>query len=109
MITEESIEKYDIVDVLIDHDYLLNPCQLTEFTKHIVVYIAGFIVYFLNKRIDCTECLALRECEEVSVMTLISQKSRGGLKHPSKLVIDLCLTTERYLKCQIEVDGEISI
>lgn len=40
-----------------DHDYLFNPSQLTEYTRHVIKYIGGFIVHKLNKILKCNLCL----------------------------------------------------
>lgn len=39
-----------------DHDYLPDP--LSEFSKHIMAYIAGYVVHSLKKNIMCVECIS---------------------------------------------------
>lgn len=72
-----------------DHDYLTDPTILTEFSKHIITYIAGFIVSKLNKELHCEECVSAIVCT-TKYVSLQLKKDKGGLYYPNKDVIKIC-------------------
>ncbi|KAJ3661546.1 hypothetical protein Zmor_005937 [Zophobas morio] len=83
-----------------DHDYLLKLGDLTEASSYIITYIAGYVVFYLQKRICCEECLnsLVSVTRDLDIFALIKVKDRGGLQYPSKDVIDVCSRAERILK-----------
>ncbi|KAL4718703.1 hypothetical protein ACJJTC_011322, partial [Scirpophaga incertulas] len=72
-----------------DHDYLSDPSILTEFSKHIIIYIAGFIVSKLKKELHCEECISVIICN-TKYVSLQLKKDRGGLCYPAVDVIKIC-------------------
>lgn len=84
-------------EVLNEHDYIFNPTRLTEFSIHVVKYIAGFVVFKLNQKLKCIECVqALEGAYCASLLT--AYKSRGYLKFASDSVIKICLAAEQELR-----------
>lgn len=81
-----------------DHDYLADPTRLTEFARHVIVYIAGFVVKALEGQLKCEQCLASLISTEKLKNTLQFRKDKGGLHYPSKGVIQLCEIAEKVYK-----------
>jgi len=54
---EENIK--DVNNFIHDHDYLCNPnsYNFSNFTKEIIIYIAGFVVHKLSSTVHCQTCL----------------------------------------------------
>lgn len=72
-----------------DHDYLTDPSILTEFSKHIIVYIAGFVVSKQKKELQCEDCVsAIISNNKYASLQL--KKDKGGLYYPSKDVVKIC-------------------
>lgn len=103
-----DIEVEDENNSLMDHDYSFNPNVITEYARQVVHYIAGFVVYFLNKRIYCEECLQLLE-DENEINSLVRYKSRGGLKYPSAIVFKLCLESEKIIRSEMNCSEKLSV
>lgn len=76
-----------------DHDYIADPTRLTEFTRCVIIYIAGFVVKHLKNQLKCNDCLSLLTAEK-DVHSLQYKKDKGGLHYPSKSVIKLCEIAE---------------
>jgi hypothetical protein len=54
----ETNEKIELEQKLADHDYILdNNTTLTDYSNHVIIFIAGFIVDFLIERMKCETCL----------------------------------------------------
>lgn len=107
---EDNFISYLDPPELHDHDYLFNPGQLTEFKEQAVKYIAGFIVFFLTKRLKCAECLnIIEDVDHNDNCNLISLKSRGRLKHPSQKVFKICLEAEKQIRLEIHRSSETKI
>lgn len=72
-----------------DHDYLKNIHSSTEFSLNVIVYIAGYIVHKIQKKINCIHCLKvlLTTPKEDTYHALIQIKSRGYLIYPSADVV----------------------
>jgi len=101
---EENIKEVD--DFINDHDYLCNQnnYNFSNFTREIIIYIAGFVVHKLSSTIQCQTCLQSL-CsinKELFCNSLIAIKNRGGdkggLHYPSDDVIRICLQTEKVMK-----------
>lgn len=90
----DSFNEYSFLE---DHDYLLNPISLNIYCKKIVEYIAGFIVFRLQKSLRCSDCIAALQ-GNANVSSLITYKSLGFLKNPSKAVTTICERVERELR-----------
>lgn len=82
-----------------DHDYLFDPSRLTEYSKNVVEYIAGFIVRYLHKKLNCESCLEVLIGNTVSAISLINFKNRGGLTTPAPDVIMICDLVEKEIRC----------
>jgi len=87
-----------------DHDYLENIYYATEFSINVIVYVAGFIVRKIQKKIRCIECLKilLTAPNETTYHALIKIKSRGYLIHPSADVVFICRSAEKAIKSRFD-------
>lgn len=80
-----------------DHDYLSDPSRLTEYSKRVIEYIAGFIVRKLKQEIHCEDCIAsLISTEKYPSLQL--KKDRGGLHFPTKDVVAICELCEKIFR-----------
>jgi hypothetical protein len=100
-----SVARSRIIDPdenpLVDHDYTFIPdsALLSACSEKIVAYIAGFVVFKLKNTLHCEMCInALTEQSENKLCSLIKLKSKGGLIFPSKDVIAVCLTCEKFFR-----------
>lgn len=102
----ESGEDATIIDaVLLDqHKSLFDASVNSEYVKYVVDYIAGFVVYKLNKKLQCVECLSILE-GDFDPKTLIGYKSKGFLKTPSKSVKILCERVEKEIRFEMLITG----
>lgn len=82
-----------------DHDYMFDPSNINEYTTHVVKYIAGYIVFKLEKLLKCKDCIKSLQ-GSYSSNTLISYKSYGFLKYPSQGVVEICEVAEKLLRQQ---------
>lgn len=78
-----------------DHDYLTDPTRITEYSRRVIIYIAGFVVKALKKQIKCCDCLSLLTAPDKNIHTLQYKKDKGGLHYPSESVIQLCEIAEK--------------
>lgn len=88
-----------------EHNYVSHPCKLTDYTKHIVNYIAGFVVFKINKSLQSSDCLSALQgnfCPE----SLVAYKTKGFLQIPSQSVSGICQKTESVLRLKIYQLGE---
>lgn len=94
----------DVVDI--DEDP--NLSNATQFSRNVIVYIAGFVVRSIKKKLQCLEWLEvlLTTPTDVTYHSLIKMKTRGSLIHPSSDVVYICTTAERVMKgtCNNEAD-----
>lgn len=88
-VAESSNSEYFDEVLMKDHDYLTDPSLLTEFSKHVIVYIAGFVVSKLKKELSCEECVSAI-ISDTKYASLQLQKDKGGLCYPSKDVAKIC-------------------
>lgn len=73
--------------------------DLSEFSREIVIYIAGFVSHKLCTQIKCDICVqALIGSKGNYLNSLIAINDKGGLTYPSKDVIDICMVVEKYIK-----------
>ena len=92
---------------LIENEQFLNP-DMSSYVKSIVKYIAGFIVFQLNKKLHCENCLAAIK-SDFDVKTLIFKKSKGYLKYPANSVVTICEITEKCLRIEQSVNGKLGV
>lgn len=106
----DSIEGTDmddtnVIEVPEGHDYsYIGQSVLTQFSKEIITYIAGFVVTKLAKLIKCGDCQVALLSED-KFTGLITHKDRGGLHYPSRDVILLCEYAEKILRASIKIKG----
>lgn len=82
-----------------EHDYIFNPSSLTEYSKNVVEYIAGFIGRKLKKTLKCEKCIEIIEdTEHISGKSLIDIKNRGGLFKPTSDLNRICQVSEKILR-----------
>lgn len=86
-----------VVDTMEDHDYLADPSRLTEYSKHVVTYIAGFIASKLTKELHCEDCLTSLIAIE-KYPSLQMKKDKGGLCYPAKDVVAICEIAENFFR-----------
>jgi len=102
----EILENNQSVDSYInDHDYICKPNEysISNFTKEVTIYIAGFVVYKLASVLRCEICIkSLCAIDKgMFLNSLITMKNRGGekgLMYPSDDVLEICFETEKLLK-----------
>ncbi|KAF0686751.1 Uncharacterized protein FWK35_00035301, partial [Aphis craccivora] len=81
----EILENNQSVDSYInDHDYICKPNEysISNFTKEVTIYIAGFVVYKLASVLRCEICIkSLCAIDKgMFLNSLITMKNRGGEK-----------------------------
>lgn len=108
ILSEENVQEVD--SYINDHDYIytqniyINIYNFSNFSKEIIIYIAGFVVHKLSSTIKCDKCLKAlcsndKESFFNSLITLKNKEGdKGGLNYPSDDVIIICLQTEKILK-----------
>jgi len=91
----------NIADVSASIPDMSVPC-LSLFVDNVVVYIAGFVIRRLQKRILCSDCQAALFSTVQTVENqdhgLLQTKDRGGSLHPSDDVVKLCKMTESHFR-----------
>lgn len=80
--------------LMVDHDNLADPTRLTEYSKRVIEYIAGFVVGKLKKEINCEKCLQ-SIIDNKKYNSLIFKKDKGGLNYPTKDVVVICEICEK--------------
>lgn len=100
--TEDLDAKDKFIEIPDCHDYI--NAGLTEFSKDVTIYIAGYITTNLKKNIKCCECLAAIVSHE-KYPGFIRKRDFGGLHYPSKDVIEICLYAEKVLRHILTVNG----
>lgn len=86
-------DAYDYAEF--DHDYL--PDQFSEFTKNIIVYVAGYVD---KKKIICETCsdaLTDDHCNNISIYSFVDEKNKKCLQKSSTDVIDICFKTKKII------------
>jgi DNA transposase THAP9 len=78
----------------------IDLSMLSNFVENVVVYISGFVVRKVAKRLACTDCRAVLYWSKASDelfpadFGLLEIKDRGGLLRPSHDVVHLCKASE---------------
>lgn len=107
---EEDLKiKFDAneVEYLDEREYLLgqDSSKLSEGAKEITVYVAGFVVRTILKRLKCAECSeSLVQDRRFLMNTLLAKKNRGGLICPSQDVIKIVQMCEKQFKALVVGD-----
>lgn len=102
--SEKHIE--EVNSFINDHDYICNQSlyNFSDFSKEVIIYIAGFVVHKLLSTINCDSCqqALCSKNREPFCNSLIAVKNKGGdkggLNYPSDDVILICIQTEKLLK-----------
>lgn len=82
-------------EAIVDHDYCSDPAKPSEFSKCIVVYIAGHVVHATEQKIQCKPCLnSLRCLGDDHIFSFVKTKTMGKLVFPSKDVVKICERSE---------------
>lgn len=93
------------VQVPVDHDYLFDAGALSECSRHIIYYIAGYIVRKLSFTLKCEICVdALEANIPVYRHSLVSVKSNGMLIHPSENVFYICKQAESIFRRNVNLN-----
>lgn len=99
----EDLDPEDMVfELPVHHDYV--GIELTEFSKDITIYIAGYITKNLKSVIKCEECLSAIVSHE-KYPSFIKKRDFGGLHYPSQDVIKVCLHAEKSLRHILIIHG----
>lgn len=106
----DNIDDFEKVNVIEnDHDYLPDP--VSSFSKYIITYISGYVVYYLKKKIICEQCLdaLISKTRDLFLFSFIDIKNKNGLQYPSEDVINICLKCEKILKIMKDSKKKISV
>lgn len=80
--------------------------DITEMSRYIVAYIAGFVARKLNKTLKCEECVSVLMSNEIlQIHKLIDLKNNGGRVLPLKDLFTVCLKTEQYTRNYVKQKG----
>lgn len=104
LIDKDNLKNIDTF--IMDHDYIgiNSEYAVSQFTKEVIIYISGFVVYKLTNILKCETCkIALVSVEkDCFLKSLISLKNeggnKGGLMYPNEDVISICFKIEHFLK-----------
>lgn len=89
-----------------DHDYIINQNNYTfsNFSKEIIIYIAGFAVHKLTSVLYCETCISAlcstNKADFLNFWITFKNKdgNRDGFSCPSDDVILICFETKKVLK-----------
>lgn len=96
------------MEALSDHDYVILPQNLTEYTSNVVVYISGYVVKHMANKLNCTTCIrSLFSAEPVQHCDLLRRKDNGGLIMPSTGIITVCREAEKQLRLRVVSSGNV--
>lgn len=86
--------------------YICQPKDdcFSPFTKEVIIYIAGFVVFKLTSVLHCETCIKSLSAvnKDLFLNSLITMKNKGGneggLMYSSEDVLQICFQTEKLLK-----------
>ncbi|ELT87842.1 hypothetical protein CAPTEDRAFT_208146 [Capitella teleta] len=80
-----------------------NSALMSAHVGKICAYIAGYVVYKLQKSIQCDLCNAALTASDCSspVYDLIRKKSMGSLTFPSQDVLKICMLSEKMFRSNV--------
>ena len=88
----------DLNDIIFDEATIDLNC-LSNIASHVVVYIAGFVAFSLNKKLSCFKCKSCLFGQKSDFKnTLIDYKTRGGLSYPSEDLVKVCKICEAIFR-----------
>jgi DNA transposase THAP9 len=80
--------------------------KISDISKQVVGYIAGWVVRKLSQKIKCESCLdSLMSSEKLFFHKLITLKNMQGLIFPSQDMFDVCLKSEMFIKKHMLQEG----
>jgi len=92
-------------DAMVDHSYSSAVNRLSPFIGNVLVYVAGWVVRVMLKRLKCVPCMDALISNAVvgEEGLLLSLKDNGGLKKPSKDVVKVIKVAENVLRSTVDV------
>lgn len=88
-------------DTNINHDYIENYTKISSFVEDTSMYIGGFIVKKILKKLECESCQnCLIQLSDKNPNSLINIKKRGGLVYPRKAVEVSCQESEKIFRSE---------
>lgn len=108
---EETISETDLDKEWVDQQSIdLRNNPITDVSKQIVGYIAGYVVARLGNELKCNICIqALLGTELLWFHKIIVIKDRGGLCYPTQQVYDICMACEAVIRLAIAISGGKSL
>ena len=108
----ELIRKYDLTErsSVQDHDNAIpNVCNLSDFKKASISYIAGYVGRMAEKKSLCmTCCEALGSVNHKPESSFLKLKDNGSLFKPTQSVVTVCEETEKCFQRMMNVtDGNL--
>jgi hypothetical protein len=94
-------------DTIIDETYATVLDRLSPFVDNILVYIAGWVVRCVCKRLSCVDCLDVLVSDNLQLQNncLLTIKNNGGLVCPSADVLLVLRAAEAALRSFTDVTG----
>ena len=91
----------DVCNVVLDHDYL--PTSSGALIDNALVYIAGWVVKKVLKKLDCNICRNKLVSDSLPTSLgdsyhLLRLRNQGGLVIPSPGTVKVITTAERYMR-----------
>ena len=90
-----------------DHDYcdISNLMEPSELKSSAILYIAGYVVRMVRKKIHCLTCLAVLTTTKEKIPDLfVAWKSNGGLELPSLVLVKICEEMEKCVMRMLSVN-----
>ena len=86
---------------------------MSAYKEAVVVYIAGFVVKMVKRKLTCETCLdslitTREEAEKNPSFALLNRKRWGRLIDSSSDVITVCIETEKLFVFLTKKDGTLS-
>lgn len=94
-------------------DYVYSPlffssCQISEYSENVVVYIAGFVVKQISKKMLCDKCEeSLYGDNSGSNLTFLLRKNNGGLVIPSDDIVRVCRLCESTIRLLLKQNNGV--
>jgi len=101
IVNNETVDQFQVIS---DHNYLPNYCNISEFSENVIEYIAGYVVKQLRKKLHCEECIDALIDKNNNINNLICVKNEGGLIQPAKTVIAICIKCEKIIRHVLHVN-----
>jgi hypothetical protein len=110
---EDFIENYNkktyISSYITQYKNLCNDIDTNlDENKDTLIYIAGYVAYTVNKKLNCTLCKSRTninknvDFDENNLSEYVKCLDRGGLKYPSDFVLNICNITFKIFEKILE-------